>query len=329
MKKLATLLLGLLSLVVASAAAFAVWIQLSWDRDHDAQPTPRLAASQDPEVIKQGEYVVRALAHCSDCHSPAGAEGHAPDQAPRMIGGRVFDVPVFGKFIAPNITPDAETGLGSWTDDEIARVLRNGVSRDGHMRPFMAIIAPMADEDLIAVLSYLRTLPAAKGVTVDDQPTLIGKFLIKGMEPERRAAPPYVAAGGISVERGRYLALGPANCAGCHSASSPQSGLLPEQPYLAGPLEPVPDETDANMEFAPPNLTPDAETGHLYHWDEDAFVARFKAGRVFKGSHMPWEAFGKMTEADLRSIYRFLRSLPPAHRQTGPTRRPRGYAQPS
>ncbi|MFT3922072.1 MAG: cytochrome c [Myxococcales bacterium] len=329
MKKLGKLLLGLISLVATIAAAFLVWIQCSWDRDHDAHPTPQLKASTDPAVIKQGEYVVRALAHCGDCHSPKGSEGQASDAAPQMVGGRVFDVPVFGKFISPNITPEHATGVGAWTDEELARVLRTGVSRDGHMRPFMATIAPMADEDLVAVISYLRTLPGARGATVDDQPTLIGKFVIKGMEPDRRAAPPYVPAGGVSVERGRYLALGPANCAGCHSASSPQSGLLPEAPYLAGALEPMLDETDPSMEFAPPNLTPDKDTGHIYNWDEDGFVARFKAGRVYKGSHMPWESFGRMTEEDVRSIYRFLRALPPTHRELGPTRRPRGYAKPS
>ncbi len=329
MKKLGKGLLGLLTILTCVVLALVAWIQLSWDRDHDAHPAPRLRASQDPALIKQGEYVVRALAHCGDCHSPKGQEGHMPGQEPNMVGGRVFDVPVFGRFVSVNLTSDRKTGLGDWTDEEIARVLRNGVSRDGHMRPFMATIAPMADEDLVAVISYLRTLRAAPGAVADDQPTLVGKFVIKGMEPDRRQPPPYRAQGGVSVERGRYLAMGPANCAGCHSASSPASGLLPEQPYLAGPLEAMPDETDASMEFLPPNLTPDKDTGHIYNWDEDGFVARFKAGRVYEGSHMPWESFGRMTEEDVRSIYRFLRSLPPTHRSTGPTRRPRGYANPS
>jgi mono/diheme cytochrome c family protein len=329
MKKLGKLLLGLLTLVTVLVLALVAWIQLSWDRDHAAHPVPRLKASQEALVIKQGEYVVRALAHCVDCHSPKGEEGHGEGEQPNMIGGRRFDVPVFGKFVSVNLTPDRATGLGAWTDEEIARVLRTGVSRDGHMRPFMATIAPMADEDIVAVISYLRTLRPAAGTVVDDQPTLVGKFVIKGMEPDRRKAPPYRAQGGVSVERGRYLALGPANCAGCHSAASPASGLLPEEPYLAGPLEPMDDETDPTMEFLPPNLTPDKDTGHIYNWDEDGFVARFKAGRVYEGSHMPWESFGTMTEDDMRSIYRFLRSLPPTRRATGPTRRPRGFANPS
>jgi mono/diheme cytochrome c family protein len=329
MKKLGKSLLGLLALLTSALIALIAWIQLSWDRDHDAHPAPQLKASKDPAVIAQGEYVVRSLAHCVDCHSPKGKEGHGEGEAPSMTGGRVFDVPVFGHFVSVNLTPDVETGLGAWSDEEIARVLRNGVSRDGHMRPFMATIAPMADEDIIAVISYLRTLRPEAGTTVDDRPTLVGKFVIKGMEPDRRKAPAYVAAGGVSVERGRYLAMGPANCAGCHSEASPASGLLPVEPYLAGPLEPMPDETDPGMEFLPPNLTPDKETGYIYNWDEDGFVARFKAGRVYEGSHMPWEAFGTMTENDMRSIYRFLRSVPPAHRVTGPTRRARGYANPS
>jgi mono/diheme cytochrome c family protein len=233
---------------------------------------------------------------------------------------------MFGRFVAPNLTSDRETGLGAWSDDEIARVLRSGVSRDGHMRPFMSLMGPLADDDLTAVISYLRTLPAVAGPKTDDQPTLLGKFVIKGMPAEKRAAPPYRAPGEISLERGRYLALGAANCVGCHSGARPDHGLVPEQPYLSGASKPSPDETDPTMEFSPPNLTPDPTTGHIYSWDEDGFVARLKAGRVYPGSHMPWEAFGEMSEQDMRSIYRFLRSLPPTEHATGPTRRKVGYA---
>jgi mono/diheme cytochrome c family protein len=330
MRKVGKILLGVLGLLLVAAGALAAWIQVTWDRDYSRHPTPVVKRSTDPEVIKRGEYVVHALAHCTACHTPkAVAEKLTPGARPALVGGQVIDVPMFGRFVSPNLTSDPISGLGAWTDEEIARAIGSGVSRDGHMRPFMALLGPMADEDLTAVVSYLRTLAPADGATVDDQPTLIGKLVIKGIDPRQRKAPPYVAPGSVSVERGRYLALGPAGCAGCHSASSPDTGLVPQKPYLAGPLEPTPDDTDPGMEFAPPNLTPDPKTGHIYNWDENGFVSRFKAGRVYKGSHMPWEQFGEMTEEDVRSIYRFLRSLPPTQRSLGPTHRPRGYAQPS
>jgi hypothetical protein len=77
-----------------------------------------------------------------------------------------------------------------------------------------------------------------------------------------------------------------------------------------------------SQEIIPPNLTPDPTTGHISSWTEDMFVARFKGGRVVKGSIMPWDAFQRMTENDVRSIYRFLKSLPPVKHHVGPTVRP-------
>jgi hypothetical protein len=81
---------------------------------------------------------------------------------------------------------------------------------------------------------------------------------------------------------------------------SPPSPMLPSSPVPGTPRK-----------FVTPNLTPDPKTGHIYAWSEDAFVARFKAG-VATGSPMPWQTFSRMTDDDLRALYRYLRSLPPA-----------------
>jgi len=74
--------------------------------------------------------------------------------------------------------------------------------------------------------------------------------------------------------------------------------------------------------WAPPNLTPDPKTGVTARLTEDQFVARFRAGRILPGSPMPWQAFSRMAEDDLRAIYRFLKSLPPHENDTGPAVRP-------
>ena len=86
-----------------------------------------------------------------------------------------------------------------------------------------------------------------------------------------------------------------------------------------------PDPLEKGMEFVVPNLTPDPETGWITSWNEEAFVARLEAGRVFQGSKMPWENFARMTEDDMRSVYRYLRSLPPTKKVTGPTHRKLGW----
>jgi hypothetical protein len=75
---------------------------------------------------------------------------------------------------------------------------------------------------------------------------------------------------------------------------------------------------DAARVYVTPNLTPDSETSVIGQWSEDTFVARFWAGAVLEGTPMPWGAFARMTDDDLRAIYRYLRSLPPTKRLAGP-----------
>ena len=74
--------------------------------------------------------------------------------------------------------------------------------------------------------------------------------------------------------------------------------------------------------FKAPNLTPDPKTGHIIHWSEDQFVMRFKAGSVYADSPMPWTEFMRMSEDDLRSIYRYLKSVEPCENYTSPVVRP-------
>jgi hypothetical protein len=140
-------------------------------------------------------------------------------------------------------------------------------------------------------------------------------------------APAGVGEGGISLERGEYLATGPAFCYGCHTYANPMDGFrYTGVPFAGGAAEP--DETEEGFEIIAPNLTPDPATGILAGWNEDRFVARFRGGAVYGGSKMPWENFGQMTDDDLRSLYRFLTSLPPTRNVTGPSRRQAGWAPP-
>ena len=75
------------------------------------------------------------------------------------------------------------------------------------------------------------------------------------------------------------------------------------------------------------NLTPDPATGRITSWTEDAFVQRFRLGLVLPDSPMPWGSFKRISETDLRAVYRYLRSLPPVNRDNGPTmQKERGQA---
>ena len=99
---------------------------------------------------------------------------------------------------------------------------------------------------------------------------------------------------------------------------------------MAVPVPPliVAHVSEKTFEIIPPNLTPDPDTGHITAWCEDQFVARLKAGPVFGGSKMPWNAYRLLSEDDARSIYRYLRSVPPVKHLVGPTRREKGWKPP-
>jgi mono/diheme cytochrome c family protein len=327
MKRLVTWIAILAGSVVLLAGAGVGWVLATWNRDYSAMPRPAVTASPDPAVVGRGEYVFNAVAHCSICHGgPKAIARRRGDRLPQ-VGGYVFHAGPFGTFVARNLTADRETGLGAQSDGDLARVLRSAVDRDGRFIPFMKIgVGPMADEDITALVSYLRTLPAVRR---PEEPETWG-FLAKTLaatrfRPEARLAPPYVPqADAPSVARGNYLANGPAACRYCHTRHDPMAGFVEvAPPFTGGDVEP--DEADPASEFAAPNLTPHAGSSPLGAWDEATFVTRFRGGLVLPGSHMPWENFAEMTDSDVRSLYRYLRSLPAVATSAGPSHRPAGW----
>jgi mono/diheme cytochrome c family protein len=317
----------LVAVVVLGLGAALGWVLVTWDADYSAMPKPAITASTEPAVVAHGEYLFHAVAHCSICHGgPSAIARKRGDRSPQ-VGGYVFHAGPFGTFVARNLTADRETGLGAQTDGEIARVLRSAVDRDGHFVPFMKLgVGAIADEDLTALVSYLRTLPAVRRQEEAEAWGLLAKALAATrFKPATQVPPPYAAqAAEPSIARGNYLANGPAACRYCHTRHDAMAGFVEVAPaFTGGDVEP--DESDAASEFAAPNLTPDATSSPIAAWDEATFVTRFRGGRVFAGSHMPWENFAELTESDVRSLYRYLRSLPPVATAAGPSRRPAGW----
>ena len=223
-------------------------------------------------------------------------------------------------FRAPNITPDPATGIGAASDGAIARALRHGVGIDGRaLLPFMEMQG-LADDDLTAIVSYLRTQAPVVHAVPPHEYNLLGRVVcttvlanpIGPAEP-----PPAVAPRDIGIETGRYLAGSVSNCWACHTERSPSTGELLGPRYGGARFMPG---GGADTVWAPPNLTPDPRTGRLMQLGltEDGFVERMRAGPLLPGSPMPWDVYRRMTEGDLRSIYRFLMSLPPLENDVGP-----------
>jgi mono/diheme cytochrome c family protein len=119
-----------------------------------------IASGAEPQPMTWGQYLVE-LSGCGHCHTPGHFRGK--EDASRELGGSDvgFEVPGVGTFVGPNLTPDKETGLGKWTDQQIAAAIRSGVRPDGRV---LSPVMPwpnfnhMSDTDVQAIITYLRTL---------------------------------------------------------------------------------------------------------------------------------------------------------------------------
>jgi mono/diheme cytochrome c family protein len=273
-----------------------------------AAPYPDLHASRDPAIIERGRYLVEGAAHCAECHGAPGRAGESRHGKP-LTGGFEFKLPI-GTFRVPNITPDNETGIGRLSDREIARLLRHGVKPDGRLTlPFMPF-ANLSDDDLTAILSYLRAQNPVRHQVAKHDINALGEIVLayviqpKGpSEAIRKSVPPEPTAA-----YGRYLTHNVGNCIMCHTKVDMKTGALAGPIFGGGAIHES--ERDPSRKFVAPNLTPDPRWGWISAWTEEAFVARFHAGRVHADSPMPWEAFQAITDDDLRAIYRYFRTLP-------------------
>jgi mono/diheme cytochrome c family protein len=283
---------------------------------------PAIHASADPAVVARGRYLVHGPAHCTGCHGdPRHKADFLAGRDGPLTGGVEFHLPI-GTVRSANITGDRETGIGGMRDEEIARSLRFGVRRDGRaLAPFMPF-ANLSDEDLTAIVSYLRTqAPVRNQVQTRSMNPLGHGVLAFVLTPQGPTGPvPARVPPGPTVEYGKYLVHSVANCTGCHTQRDMRTGAF-TGPTLAGGLA-MTSHDQPGRKFVTPNLTPDAGTGRITNWNEEIFVARVRTGKGAEGSPMPWANFARMSEDDLKAIYRYLRTLPPVQNHTGDSVRP-------
>lgn len=319
MKKI---LLGLLGLLIIFVLGFIVYINLTWDKDYSKEYPLRtdLNIEADSTMIARGKYLVYGPAHCAHCHAPFDklAEVEKGVEVP-LTGGFGIEMPP-GKFKAPNITMDNETGIGNRTDAEIYRMLRHNVRPNGLAAiDFMPFIN-MSEEDINAIIAYLRSTEPVESTVINSEYSFLGKALmafgqIKPGEPDQPV--PISVAKDSTVEYGRYMAYAVANCRGCHTLRDMKTGEYIGQDYSGGWV--FNDNLTRGWQFNTPNLTPDPETGFITNWTEDQFIMRMQAGRVYEYSPMPWAAFASMDEIELKAIYRYLQSLEPVKNKIAAT----------
>jgi mono/diheme cytochrome c family protein len=311
-RRLAIVTVVMAGFLTVAALALLEW---RWRRRFDV-PYPALAAATDPTTIARGEYLVYSAAGCAYCHVPRDRwpELDRGERLP-LTGHHLFRLP-FGNIYSANLTPDRETGIGGRTDAALARTLTRSVRADGRAA-FPIMEMHLADDDIVAVLSYLRSREPIAHRVPEHRFTMVGKALMAfAIGPaDDRPDRPGTSPAGATVERGSYLANQVSSCVACHTDRG-EDGRLVGPPFAGGQRMDV--AADPSRVYVTPNLTPDPETSPIGQWSEDAFLARFRAGAILEGTPMPWGGFARMTTDDLRAIYRYLRTLPPTRHAVGP-----------
>ena len=253
-----------------------------------------------------GEYLVESVAICFECHSerdyskpgwpiPPGRRGSG-----RILRGEGTPDPI----VAPNISPDKESGIGAWTDDEIKRAIIGGIGRDGRQlypempyHYFNLLTAPELD----AIVNYLRSIPPAKS----SLPKMSN--YVPGPNPPRVPMDSIqLASHSEVVKRGRYL-VRLAGCETCHTPRNAQ-GFIQGMEFAGGSVfRHANEEADAAS-----NLTPDPTgIGRVTEQQFIDIIRTGNSGHRALNSAMPWQFYRNMTDSDLKAIFAYLNALPP------------------
>jgi mono/diheme cytochrome c family protein len=271
-----------------------------------AMPTVISGGQVDPQDFDQvanGRYLA-TVSNCTSCHT-------VPGSGQPYAGGRPIETP-FGNLVAPNITPDPETGIGAWSDMEFDAAVRKGRRPDGsRLYPAMPYNAytRMSRDDVLAIRAYLNTVPSVRNTVEAD--TLPFPFDVRSVMsiwdglyftegeyvPDPRQSPTW--------NRGAYLVTGPAHCPVCHTPKSLLGGDKAGHFLEGSPLQ----------GWFAPGITGDSRIG-LGQWSSDDIALYLKTGhnRIDAATGPMAEVVelstSQMSDIDLRAIATYLKSLP-------------------
>lgn len=283
---------------------------------------PQAGGKEDSlqKVIARGEYLANNVATCIHCHSQRDFNKFSGPVIPGTEGGGGFEFSskiadfIPGTLYGKNITPDPETGIGTWTDDEVLRAITQGINKKGDtLFPLMpyASFNRMAKEDLLSIIAYLRTLKPIKNKVPDRQLMIPMSMAYPGPALQASVDGNVRPPESETVKYGEYLATA-ADCIGCHT---PFGKGQPDfsRSFAGGNLFNFP-----GFKVNSSNITPDSSG--LGTWTEERFMNKFTVCREEAGYNfnpgaqntvMPITDFAGMTDGDLKAIYAYLRSVKP------------------
>ncbi len=286
----------LVGLILVLGAVFYFIGNARLNKTYDFPPD-NIVIPTDGESLARGEHLTKML--CAGCHGVdlSGVTNWFPPGP-------------FGSMDSANLT-SGEGGVGQeyTSDEEYVLAIRHGVEPEGKPIYMPAVVAfsSMSDEDLGAIIAYLKTVPPVDHQTNGQNFSALGKILIGAglfgklpVEEVSHTAQVTAPAAGVTVEYGQYfVTIG--DCSSCHGKQ------------LAG--GPFP---DPSVTILAPNLTPG---GELIAWSEQDFITAMRTGVTLSGhemnpEYMPWKEIGLATDDELKAIFMYLQSLPKLATQT-------------
>jgi mono/diheme cytochrome c family protein len=268
------------------------------------RPLKDVTYESTPQRIARGKYLMEGPLWCFQCHTERDKEkaGWPPMWEKKGSGAEISKTDSTHLY-APNITPDKKTGIGSLTDDMVARAIREGVGHDDRSLSTMPwwTFRLLTDEDVASIVTYLRTIPAITNKIPRRHLTTKGEENLKSQSVPLMASlvEPNLAD---VVDRGKYL-IGVADCIGCHT------GWYARNPGVFGGGNPM--DHNADHVFSS-NISSDS-TG-IGAWPVETFIYVIRNGKGKSGTLnklMPWTSFKNMSDEDLSAIYQALMTTYP------------------
>jgi cytochrome c553 len=306
--------LALVTLIIITVVVVGITFTIGWRPIIGARKravTDRKFEATQARLLR-GKYLVDAVTGCFGCHSdPDWSKPGAPPVAGREGAGHIWADQDLPWLVAPNLTPDKETGTGNWSDDTLARAIREGIGHDGRtlfpMMPYQRY-RDMSDEDVASIVVYLRTVPAIKSQLPTTKMPFPLNFLMQNVpQPVTVPVPPPDQF--KQVEYGNYL-VKMAACADCHTPQE-KGQPMPGMEFAGGFLlhEPKGDVVSAN-------ITP-AGSG-IGYYNDATFIQALRMGKVGARplrASMPWYYYGRMSDDDLTSMFAYLKTVKPVKHQ--------------